>query len=248
MTTPAGPSEAEAPPPLRRPRGLVPAEPDLPRRAPEPPAPYVVHLDAPGVVPLERRPWRATKTAVAVVLLLAVALYAAVEAGQTLREVIDSGDDDVVDEYAAGDVGVEVEREGFSAVFPTEPAERTVRIPGADPGDRGRARTLVSTVEGTEFAITWFDLRGDVDDAGAVLSLLAAVAAEDLGGTLEDRGMQISGPAAAHEFLLERAEGVDHVRHVLVGRTVYQLRITAPEPRGKAFSRLVESFAPVTGA
>lgn len=180
-------------------------------------------------------------------LLLALALFAFVQAIRTFASVVDDGSEAVAD-YADGDIGVEVRiSDRFTALLPTEPRRVTVPVPGAQAGDGRRASSLVAEVDGTEFAITWFDLDGDVTDAGTVLSLLAAATAEQLGGTLEDRGMQPTGTVAQHQFVVQRTDGTDHVAHLLVGRSVYQLRVSGTVAHGDAFSRLLSSFEPQVG-
>lgn len=244
MSTPAPEARAgNAAPP--RPRGLVPSEHAPPRRRPPSRDPYRVKMD-PAATTLPRRPWRAVKTGLGITLLVALGVFAAVQGIRTLAEVVETDDESPsLTSYENGDSGVDVSdvEQGFSVVFPRQPTRSLAAVPGT--GGSDVASTLVAEVDGAEFATTWYELGGEVEDPAAVLSLIAAVTADDLGGELEDEGMLPTAPLAAHEFGVVRDDGTDLVRHVLDDRTVYQLRVSADAPLGSAFRRFVESFETV---
>jgi hypothetical protein len=250
------PTGASTAAPAERPAGRALVPPSVPRaedraararrqvaEAEASATPYRIRV-AGAPPPLTPRPWRAAKVALGIVLLVSVALAALVAAIGTLRGVVGTGQDDDLAAYIGGDVGVVVEpTDGEFRVELPGPATQGVEpVPGSD-GDQLAPR-VSAELEGVTFSVTWFDLPGDdpVTDPAAVLSLLAATTADDLGGAVDDLGMQATGALPTHDFAVRPGERTVLVRHVIVDRTVHQLRVEASSLREGAFARFVDSL------
>jgi hypothetical protein len=197
-----------------------------------------VQLDVPR---LARRPWRAAKVALALLVVLSIALFAAVQAFDTFRDVVTT-DDDILPAYADGDDGVEYTSDagGFTAVFPTDPVEDTEAVPGSDGAQD--APSVSVEVDDVELAVAWFDLGEAPADPASVLSYVSGATESERGGVAEDRGMKPTGPVPVHDFVLRRDDGNDHIRHLLQGGRLYVVRVTGEGRLRPVFNRFADSL------
>jgi hypothetical protein len=197
-----------------------------------------VQLDVPR---LSRRPWRAAKVGLALLVVVSIALFAAVQAYDTFRDVVTT-DDDVLSAYAEGDDGSEFTSEagGFTAVFPEDPAEGTEALPGS--GGAQDAQSVSVEVDDVELAVSWFDLDEAPTDPAGVLSYVSGATESERGGVAEDRGMTPTAPVPLHDFVLRREGGNDHIRHLLQGSRLYVVRVTGEGKLRPVFNRLADSL------
>ena len=193
--------------------------------------------------PDDRR-WRATQTALGLLLLVAVALAASVLAVQTIKDVLNSGNDEL-QRYADKLLTVKVTSEAgqFTAVFPAVPKHESSHPPGAPTGN---AERLVVSVGDTDLSVKWYDLGSPPSDPVAVLSLLSSAIAREESASISDQGILRSGVEPHHDFTLLTADKQEIlVRQMLVGSRVYEVAVAAKAAetvQQDAFNRLADSI------
>ncbi len=199
-----------------------------------------------------RRRFNGVKLAIALLALVVITAICAAAGWSALRSIGEGSGVSAADEYVAGEGDRERnEAGGFSAVFPSDPEERSATI--ALFGGRVEVHGLQASLgRDRKVRLTWFDLP-NTPTANEIEGLLGAIAGQFAGeaGVVSDGGVLRSGtelPTYDFTYVIpadienEAAALAIDARLFLVDARVFLIRIEGPDIDPKVLDFFSTSF------